>query len=379
MPGRTESEELRALQRKAYGPGGVLTAAESHRLGELEAARRPAVVTEQTTAPDAAADPAGEREPAEPTAPPASDAPVPIETPRTASRRPVAAAVAAVAVLLAVGFGVGWALFAPRIEGIPLTAEQQQRRAELAAEVFDPGSVRAIAQRDGALAWFATQDEGKLICLILDVGPQSQTECAPADEEPRGVGAAVPIPSAASDEDELFGGNADGETVYASLLLSTTGEPMVGIQRWNASSSIMEQFEGEERDRAEALVAEGYEFGLSLVGTFRGQPVWLGDRAVDQSTTERCLLVDAAQAVSCGPFSSAIAEGLFTHVVDVAPDGSVASIAVLELRFTRQQTPYLTVTTDASLSLVAPGDSVVVPGPPGDPIEVETPNRGADG
>lgn len=440
MLGRTESEELRALQEKAYGRGGVLTGAESDRLRELEDARLSAFRAGPVTAHDvrAVAHDAGVRDvsatPASEGAPtghlphPVADTvdagPIqastvatntaetgPIQASTAASnaaetgpvqtnaegtppiphdptpdatllgtlRRHATAAVVAVAVLLAVGLGVGWALFAPRTASIPLTGEQQQRRAELAADVFDPGSVRAIAQKDGALAWFATQDDGELICLILDVGAQSQTDCAPSTMIERGLGATLSVPTAVSAEDDLFGGASGGEAVYASLFLSTAGEPMVGIQRWSASSSFMEQFEGEELLRAEALAAEGYEHGLSLVGSFRGEPVWLADRLASQGATERCLLVDATEGVACESFGTALTEGLSTHVVDVAPDGSVASVSVVELRFTGQQTPYLTVTVDAPVSLVAPGDSVVIPGPPGDPIEVETPNDGTGG
>ena len=41
MPAGTEPEELRALQRKAYGPhGGALTDIEARRLRELEQAGR---------------------------------------------------------------------------------------------------------------------------------------------------------------------------------------------------------------------------------------------------------------------------------------------------------------------------------------------------
>lgn len=407
MPERTEAEELRALQAKAYRRGGALTAAESQRLDELETVRRSAAVpipppagpeagesvpppsaapdlvraeaAPHPAAPDAAAPDAAAPDPAAPIAEESAsgESPASPETPLGVMRRHAGAVAAASALLLAIGLGAGWALFAPRPAGIPLDAAQQQRRAELAAEVFDPGSVRAIAQQADALAWFATQDGGGLLCLVLDTGALSQTECAAADAMEYGLSAVLAVPREDAEQDALFGDGFDGETVYATLFLSTTGEPMAGIQRWTATSSMTAPFEGEEHERAEELVDEGYSLALSVVGNHRGEPVWLGDRLSAQGATERCMIVDATETVVCASFGSALSEGLGVQTVDVGEDGA-GTASMLDLRFTRQQTPYLTI-TESPVSEVAPGDSVVVQAPPGDPIEVEPPDRGADG
>jgi hypothetical protein len=387
VPAETEAEaeERRALQRKAYGRGGALTEAESRRLRALEDARRSDLVPEASqpadperdasgTPPVASQEPlvvAGSDEPAEP----GPNAPVPARPgPRHPLLRRVAAAVAASAVLLVIGIGAGWALFSPR-NGLPLTDEQQQRRAELAAEAFDPGSVHAIAQDEQALVWYATQDDGEVRCLILDVGVQSQTDCLPTDEIAFGLSASLPVPPSEGEEENA----AAGDVVYATLLFSTAGEPMAGIQRWGAGPALANQFSDAERTRAEALFAEGYELGLSVIGDFRGEPVWLADRLSTQGASVRCLIVDAWGSASCEPFETALQAGLGAQIVDVDAAGDVASISVLDLRFTTQQTPYLTITEAAGVTAVAPGDSVVIQSPPGDPIEVETPNRGADG
>lgn len=387
MPAETEAEaeERRALQRKAYGRSGALTEAESQRLRALEDARRSDFVTEPAlpaateriageTPPDAPQEPVVvTAEPDEPAAP-IPDAPAPPDSLSRALRRRATAVLAASVVLLAIGIGAGWALFSPRI-GLPLTDEQQQRRAELAAEAFDPGSVRAIAQDEQALVWYATQDDGDVRCLILDVGVQSQTDCLPSDEITFGLSASLPVPPAEGEEESA----AAGDVVYATLLISTAGEPMVGIQRWGAGPALANQFSDAERTRAEALFAEGYELGLSVIGDFRGEPVWLADRLSSQGASVRCLIVDAWGSASCEPFETALQAGLGAQIVDVDSAGEVASISVLDLQFTAQQTPYLTITEAAGVTVVAPGDSVVIQSPPGDPIEVETPGRGADG
>lgn len=378
MPAGTEPEELRALQRKAYGPhGGALTDIEARRLRELEQAGRSttppvedassSALPEPTSEPHSTvaeerssgggADAAGPLREAEPGAPSVDEQ---SETPVRPLRRHAAAVVTA-ALLLAAGTGAGWALFAPRVDGIPLTEDQQQRRAELSADAFDQGSVRAIAERDGALAWYATQDGGDIHCLILDLDEQSQTDCLPSDEIERGLTASLSLPP--GDESE------EGGVLYATMLLSTTGEPMVGIQRWTSTSMLSWQFEGEELARAESLVAQGYQLGVSIVGTFRGAPVWVADRVSEQGSTLRCLVVDAADAglMECEPLETAVSNGLRTEALDTDPDQA----AVLELKFTTQQTPYLTITAPPP----GPPASVVVQAPPGDPIEVSTPDR----
>ncbi|QYM65271.1 hypothetical protein [Microbacterium sp. Se5.02b] len=279
--------------------------------------------------------------------------------------------VAAAAVVLAIGVGAGWALFSPRTASLPLTDAQQQRRVALVAEEYDAGSVRAIAQTADALAWYATRGDGESVCLILDVGDQSQADCRPPEERERGLMASLPLPLPADDGEDPGG----SEFVQATMFLTETGEPMVGMQRWGVQSGVIDQFEGAERDRAGALVEEGYEMGLSIVGYFRGAPVWLGDRVSEQGSTERCLIVDAGGAIACESFQQALSSGLDVHVVEVDPTGGVVAASVLDLRFTTQQTPYLTVDADASADEAAPGDSLIIQVPPGDPIEVEPPGH----
>lgn len=401
VPEGTDVDELRSLQRKAYGREGELTAAESRRLRELEDARRVVVIPAGSTPGERGHGETGAAE-AETAAHGTGDAASPLESvvvtktddehdasaPLDTSLSPVAGDAAdasavpeplprmlrrhagvlllASAVLLTIGLGAAWALFAPRVVGLPLTDEQQQRRAELAADEFDPGSVRAVAQSGGGLAWYATRDGGEVHCLILDVGATSQTDCLPSEQVKTGLTVSMALPP--DDVEDTAG----GDSVYATLFLSTGGEPIATIQRWGAGSWLTGFLEGEDRDRAEVLVAEGYELGLSMVGRFRGAPVWLGDRLTAQGASQRCLIVDSGGVVSCTPFEAALQEGVSTQVVDAGSDGAAESISVIELRFTAMQMPYLTI-TEAPLSDVAPGESVIVESPPGDPILVEPP------
>jgi hypothetical protein len=139
VPEATDAEELRALQRRAYGRDGSLTEGEWRRLSELEETRRAASrtfvpapaepeptldeadpsVTETVRVSTPAADAAGRDAQGVETA--TADA---APSPGRAARRGEAALAAAGAVALALGIGAGWALFSPRPASIPLTDEQ---------------------------------------------------------------------------------------------------------------------------------------------------------------------------------------------------------------------------------------------------------------
>ncbi|MBS0023325.1 hypothetical protein [Microbacterium paraoxydans] len=396
----TWSRELRDLERRAYGRCGGLTSAEAQRLRELQDARRSAAAEpgSPTSAsrhdnsvdadPDSAADSDSTARPTDATASEprggdghrspdphpasASDA----ATVRSVLRRHLVGSIAAVVALVAIGVTAGWALFAPRDATLPLTAAQEERRAELIAGDYDPGSVRAVAQSDDALAWYATQDEGERRCLVLDVGESSQSACRPAGEIAEGLNVMVPLSFDAPDED-----GRGIEQVVATLLLSTEGEPMVSIDRWNMSTSMLSQFDEPQRDRAKELLADGYDLGLTIVGLFREQPVWIGERQSATDVLLTCLIVDADDSRQCLPRTEALESGLGMQVVDVdQQSGDVVAVSAVDVRFTSWQIPYLSVTTGAVLTEPPAGDSyLVTTGPPGDPIRVEIPDRDPDG
>ena len=399
MPHDHDGEERRALQRKAYGREATLTDAEARRLHELEHAHRESARPEaappaaersaRTAVPDwGGADGARldgarldgmrtvEAQPPVPrgvvdeestAAAPVAEEPVTesaageaapgIWTTLRSHWKPVAVASA---VLLAIGLGAGWALFSPRASDIPLSAEEVERKLELyTAQKFDDGSLRAVARDGDALVWFATKSVPEpQSCLTLDVGEQFSINCIP-DEEfaklPLNASVAVPF-------DE--GGSAGGSSVNATGMLSTAGEVMVTISRWDYDDSILGQFEGEEKVRAQALIDEGYQPGMTLIRHFRGAPVWIADRSTDTGSVDRCLIVDVVGASKCVAADySGKQPPILLSSGDV--DDSPWSVTV---EFTGWGMPYLTITEGPT-----GGSLVVLDTESGDPIEVQVP------
>lgn len=377
--------ERRALERAAYGRDGGLDAAAARRLQELQEGHRrrtPFTQDERTESSSVGDDPpedvtarrAPENVPAAEDTPPAAPDDVSRTEARAANCRGLVPVLVASAALLAIGVGAGWALFAPRPDAFPLTEAQEERRIALAGEGYDPGSVRPVAEAEGALAWFATQDDGASRCLILDVDKDSQSTCLAEEEVGPGLYASLPVPtSAADDEEDSF----SFEGVTAVMLFSTADEPMVSIQRWGGGSTLVAQFGEAERARAEELVGDGYDLNLSVLGSFREQPVWLGERRAESGAAERCLIVDADGSRQCATVDEAVQSGLRVQLLDVDQEtGELLSASVIEVDFTRWQTPYLTVTSGPAVVDEATGESyLVTTGPPGDPIRVDIPGR----
>lgn len=399
----SESAELRALQVRAYGRGGGLAEADAARLLELESQRvesaevaRTAVAapvvpgvnpvdvvhpTDGSVLPHAealvsdtsSAVPADEGSPGRPLE----------ETGlRAAIRQHWKAAVAASAAMLVIGLGVGWALFGHTGDVVALTSEQQQRRAELQAEgEFDAGSLRAIGQDEGALVWYATKDDGETICITLDTAERSADQCQPAADLDNGNGIGVSASVTVSDEE-----GEPPEQVWASAARAMNGEVVAIIQRWQSDQdSWLAQFQGEERERAEQLIEEGFEeYSFSIVGYFRDAPVWRAQRLDDDDIGD-CLIVDAVESVECRvsgdeQFSG---DGIETRGVTVDETGTVAAEWSVRLAYTLNGTPYLVVSGDtaavAAEQTVGPGETLELGGEKQDPIQVDLPSDDSDG
>lgn len=390
-----ELRELRSLQARAYGRDAGISDADARRLRELEQQRMPASGPRQAVSPVPARSTTGDEEvllsriPDEVLSPrrvqeqrldeggphPASDAPATTDVTSTAADasvrgtlrrfwRPVAAASA---VLLVLGLAAGWAIFGQRPGGIALTDDQVQRRLELyETGGYDEGSLRAVGQQKDVLVWYATQSDGKFVCIILDVADQSADTCQ-VEQEVREGAISTNVMRAATDPD-----SGQESHVGAFILYSTTGEPVAAIQRWQASPNEdwLAQFDVEERERAEGLVEEGFEpGGMTIVGYFQEEAVWVATRRTDQSLTESCLIIGAASGSSeCKNDMSAFNEGLSASVI---VDGSAWA---LDVRYTKWQTPYLTITGGVGVTHVTieEGDRVEVGGEHGDPIEIGT-------
>lgn len=398
----SDAAELRDLQRRAYGRDGGLTDVDAARLRELEETRVPkpdaseasdatvpqAALVESTdvdvaagavVAEDAAdGEPAGETDASEPGAEAEARATTAL---RPVLRRHWKAIAAAAAVLLVAGLAGGWALFG-RAEGIELTTEQQERRAELQADGgYDAGSLRAIGQEEDVLVWHATKEDGEMACLILDTPQDSATQCQRSEDVDNGnaVGVSVNLDSGVAEGE-------DAEQIWASAVRTTEGELVAIIQRWPSSQNDwLSQFAGEERVRVEELLDEGFQnYSLSVVGYFRDAPIWYGQR-LEGATAEDCLVVDAIDGIACGPLGEAQSSGLSLGGTTVDVSGSVEESWSITLAFTSNQTPYLVIAGDASAADTAqpgvtqkPGETLELGGEYQDPIQVEIPSDDAD-
>lgn len=391
----SDAAELRALQSKAYGRDGGLTDADVARLRELEAARgqRPpetaasgavvpeTTVLESTDVPVAGEDVDDESADALDASEPTDDA----EFRSATALRPVLrqnwkAIAASSAVLLAVGLAAGWALFG-RAGGVELTAEQQERRAELQADGgYDAGSLRAIGQEEDALVWHATKEDGEMVCLILDTPQDSATQCQRSEDAQNGNGIGVSV-----NLDSVDG--EDAEQIWASAVRTTEGELVAIIQRWPSSQNDwLSQFPGDERVRAEELLQEGFqEYSISVVGYFRDAPIWYGQR-LEGATAEDCLVVDAIDGIACGPLGEAQSSGLSLGGITADVSGAVEESWKITLAFTSNQTPYLVIAEDGSAAetarpgaTVKPGETLELGGEYQDPIQVEIPSDDTDG
>lgn len=288
-------------------------------------------------------------------------------------------------VLLAIGVGAGWALFGNQSDEIPLTDAQQQRKLELYEDGgYDEDSVRAVGQDDDALVWYGTRNDGENVCLVLDVGAETGQACQRSDELGTGIfglSAMTVIPGE---------GDTPSTSVMAYMTYSTSGGPLVSIQRWDQSYGVLDQFVGEDRARAEELMHGDEAVNLAVVGYFRGEPVWLIERW-EGNGSEVCLVVDGARRQSsCRPHEDAISDGLAVYASDdeALPGEAIEASMIwkLEVDYTPTQTPYLMIIRDPeSLPGSMGGDTRIdgsrlhLGGEYGDPIEVVPPTTDSRG
>ena len=397
VPGEAESAERARLQRRAYGRDGGLTDAEARRLRELEDARQALAVAAAAPAavPVRAAERPGliDREHVPPRTAPAAEAgnrdtsgtaeavaeigtaAEPHAESRRARWRRTWGAVprrrwtllaAASGLLLVIGVGAGWALFGRHSEIIPLTDDQQERRLALYEEgEYDAGTLRAVGQDDDALVWYGTREEGRLVCVVMDVGEESSASCQDRDDVgPFGLSTFVMVPDAADAGTETA--VASGISVNVYMMFSTTGEPMVSIQRWTPNLTMVNQFQGDERARATELFEQGFSMGLSLVGYFQDRPVWLGSRFADgddAGSFEQCMIVDAPEPRTVCSTTFDLPGAALVAQLDGVDDG-VAVSWTIGVEKTQNQTPFLTISRDSASS---PADPITVETPPDDP------------
>lgn len=371
MPDDDEVIELRALQERAYGRGGGLTAAEAERLDHLvrrraerigEDVHAGSVAPERTVAgvtdddghsvrdarhgQEQAATPSPDApSPASPSPASASPAspssggdalpPVPVPSHRALRRERWRPMLIAIAAALLVGIGSGWFLFGRGgVEAVALTPAQQEWQQEIiGAATYDQGSLRAVAVEAGVVLWIATKKDGDLTCLVLGDGAHTTAQCD-ASEVVR--------------ESGLYGTlvveRGEGQTeVTAQMMLTAAGEPAVASDSYEYDPEAMTtSYATEEEERfAETLVAQGFDARtVWVVGYDDEVPIWTGVR---REESMQCLIYGTNDGVAdVGCADPETGEGLWVEHVD---PGSAQKTRV-EWQFTASRGANLVITRE---------------------------------
>ncbi len=344
-----ESVELRALQARAYGRAGALNEVEAARLRELEAGKLRRTEPPAPREPEPAAPAPPHIEPAhiEPAASTVVEgAGTAVSEDRTtgaphgdsalaALRRHWRLAVAITAAFIVVGLVLGWLIFADRGPApMQLSAQQGEwQSAIVASGDFDPGSVRAVAQEEGVVIWFATKNESADVCLVLGHEDATAPACTTREQATiQGVDATLAKPVS----------EAQTYDIQAQMYLTQDGEPAVITRSYITSSQSTSMFASEAE--AEAATTLAAQTGLDrrtilVVGYDDEVPIWTG---IDTSTQRYCLVYDGSMPdppMVCDD-SLMLADADRTLVLDVADDGETTRY---EYQFGYGQ-QYLTVT-----------------------------------
>jgi hypothetical protein len=231
-----EFAELRALQRRAYAPGGGLDGADAARLADLEERHRmpapPASATGSEPSSDSASTPADvdpssaldqvSRPDLHATEAPAATEAASPRRARRFSRRRVPVLLAA-AVL--VGLGAGWMLFEGTVaDGMRALAHADERTQVEAQDDFDAGSVSFVDERDGVTVWHARKSEPELQqCMIIQVREQITSQCLPDADVERYGSLAVGF---------VIDGDEEGSSqqVSATIIVDASGKRVALIQ-----------------------------------------------------------------------------------------------------------------------------------------------------
>lgn len=285
MPGGDEITELRALQERAYGRAGSLSPADAARLRQLEFEvdeEAPPVVSANALIETGDDD---DLSPADGAADAAADTgTVPPQASVLRTRWKLLAAVLLLAIL--VGLILGWALFSPRApQAVHLDAVQLSWQEEiLVSGKYDPGSVRAIAEEDGTIVWFATRDGGDTVCAIIGDGITTSPAC-------RSRELALMQGLQTSLRREVEGGEGQ---VDAQIQFDAEGDPAVLTSNHLIGAGAGDRVWAQEGDQAaaERLAEQGImPFSLQIVGRDGDTPVWFG---VDARSNQWCLIYDGS-------------------------------------------------------------------------------------
>lgn len=217
------------------------------------------------------------------TDPAASEAPDPSSDPKLGRRRwPVLAA--ASAAILAIGLGIGWGIWGQQNRSIPLTDEQQSwQDAVVAEDDYDPGSIIAVREEEGVVAWVATQSAGEQTCLLLSNGEETSAVCRDTEQVMSGgLWGELAIPDSSSESTTWF--------AQATVMFSVDGHPAANMGTYSTTTDGSSIYASDrEQELADFLGAEGYtQSRLWVVGRFEENPVWMG--SPEGSLDEVCLV-----------------------------------------------------------------------------------------
>ena len=190
--------------------------------------------------------------------------------------------------LLLVGVLIGWTIPRPPDVGLVLRAGEAERRdVVLKDSDHDPGSAVLLARRDDALLWTWTKMNGALRCAALDVPKAtSERQCQLPGEMAKtaySLQLSAMLPPAVDRLDTQVG-------YGATLFLAGQGFPGGSIQRWESDSRMRNQgMSAAEIEAAARLSTDQNLEGLSIVGRWRGLPVW---RGFADDGSSQCLIVE---------------------------------------------------------------------------------------
>jgi hypothetical protein len=275
------SAELRALRAKAYGPGGDLSADELARLEELEGRLRPPAAAQpvvpqpvEGTSAAASQPPRGDQLEDESAGDPAQEPAEHAEraeasaAPSTRRRRwPLLAA--SVVGILAVGLGIGWGIWGWDARSFALTAAHGEQRAELEKQ-YDPGTVIAMVEQDGAVVWRAERSDGEEACVIITLSDRTSSSCTTFEEIAKNgwwPSTSITVPD---------GQENAGRSLTAAVLRTVDGElvPYLQLQSddvWDWES----QYSDAELAQLRQIEKAGYmPENLGLVGSDGDTNIW---------------------------------------------------------------------------------------------------------
>lgn len=350
MPGGDDFTEMRALQERAYGRAGGLSPADAARLRELEddaseedaspldadslKAGSTTVVrpSDRENAPvvGRAAPPRAELNSVQHVAAASTDSsderatgPEHRAASVLRSRWTLLAGVLLVAILA--GMLLGWALFSPRATPtIHLDATQQSWQDEiLISGTYDSGSVRAIAEEDGTIVWFATRDGGEIVCAIVGDGITTSPAC-------RERALALMQGLQTSLRRDVEGGQ---DQVDAQVQFDAEGDPAVLTSHQLIGTGSRGVYtNATEQQAADQLMESGFApNSLTIVGHDGDVPIWIG---VDRDSARWCLIYDGSSSPfmkACDETNALINEG--GSLAITLPDADTGASTTFEYRF----------------------------------------------